>query len=392
MRTCPSSALLLGALASVVAASGCEKVIGADFSAAHRAECTLVVPPSAPAVRGAGGAVSIVAAAYSLELGEAEPAAGQTPGYASIGYDLDGLCTAAGDPPRCAPPAWTHHPVLDGPGGRDNALGAQIGSQRQFFGASVLHSADINAATQRGSKAPLLVVEVLGYAGLAEDDEVEVRAYLPATLPAGADGGIVAPKWDGTDAFPIFAESYEGGVVTDDAGVGDAAIDGGPPPGAPRWVDRHAYVTHYGLVARFDPGPEISLLGVPLPTSHALLTATMVPMAGAVPPQWELHDALLAGVSPQQGVLRFLPDVTEAIVGAHLCSGDPNYPQIKTYACSFADTSLGGGAACDGLSFGISFDLRRARIGPTLTRVRPAPCRPGEDPGDDDCAIPAAGH
>src|SRR5207249_2500983 len=153
----------------------------------------------------------------------------------------------------------------------------------------------------------------------SDDDQVDVRIYLPAA-------GASPPKWDGNDVFPVLEESYEGGAPLDDAGVGDASTDASDAtsdaaaPGAPRWIDAHGYVSRYKLVAHFADGAALRIIGVVMAVRSATLVGTLTVTPGVSPQQWELHDALLAGIVSEQEILSHLPELTQATLGVAVCS------------------------------------------------------------------------
>jgi hypothetical protein len=404
VRASKTIALLAGA-ASIVAAvallHGCEKVIGADFGAAHLVTCNPPQPPSPPSVQGAGGSIEVVAAVYSADLGEEDAADGSGGRWRTLGYDQDGRCTSQGDAPLCHPPDWTGAHPVDGVEGVDNELGDFLAGQRAAFGQVVLHSSDVTAAMQSGAQPPIFVVQVEGYNGLTDDDQVEVRLYMVASSAS-------APKWDGDDVFPALQESFQGGAPIDDAGIGDASSDAsdagddasndadevvgdGGAPGAPRWVDAHAYVSRYQLVAHFPDGAALRMIGVVLQLRTATLVGTLAVTPGVSPQQWEMHDALLAGIASQNEILGHLPELTNATLGVAVCSTDANYKTIKKYVCSYGDQVLpdsGSGDTCNAFSYGIAMDMRRAKLGAVVPRVIDRPCPSGADPLTDSCATP----
>lgn len=344
-----------GVWLALIGSLACARIVGADFDVEKKAECVRVLPPPPPEGRDAGGNISLVVASSSINLGEAPGADGKR-ARLNIGYDHDGLCTSQGDKPKCLPPAWTlAKPVLDGIGGRDNAIGAMLAAQESTFGVAVIVSSEITTEIGNGTIAPFLLLSVSGFNGLADDDAVDVTLYLPARTGLGG-----APKWNGSDAFPVATATRAS----------------------------RAYVNKYRLVAEFPATITVRLRNVPMTFGSGMVTGVLTTIPGSTPRQWVLREGLVAGIGFERNVFGATAGLSKEIFGTAICRNNPNYARVKTFFCSHTDVSSRGDR-CDSFSVGIGFDTSTALIGKTDTAPETVFCPiPGEDPSTDDCSAP----
>lgn len=354
-------------VATVVLA--CESLVGVDYGDKKLATCQHAEPPASPGGGDTGAATSFTAAIYTIDWGDGTDSAGN-PRALSIGYDLDNLCTSLLDAPRCEPASWTHASIVDGPDGIDNGIGMLLYDQGTYFGLKPFTSSFLTESTQNGEQAPPGIIRVTGYSGYTIDPQVTVEWFVPLAPH-------VKPKWDGSDAWQILN------------GSADAASGGGI---VSHYIDPHAYVTNYRLVAHFPVGTPVVISNVPVKTVSMLVTADLVQV---VQGQWELHNGIAAGVGTLSELFGDLGALTASFAGTS-DAGIPNsicknnatlYAKIKTWLCSHADSLEGSGGACDAASFGMGFTAKPGNVGAIAPAAPPVMyCPPGADPTGDTCA------
>jgi hypothetical protein len=369
MRARTAATVLLVGLAT--AAVGCEKIIGADFGSQRLAVCTPARPPVWRGGPASGGSISFTVAVHTVAYGESDDANGIA-GWKSIGFDFDGRCTSGFDAPPCEPAPWTGATVTDGINGIDNAIGSMLYDQSSAFGLKPFTSDRINAATADGTYAPTAVFRVSGYDGYGIDDQVTVEWFITVPPKSGT-----APKWDGSDVWPASPKS----AVATDGGGGYIA----------KYVDMHAYVQDFRLVALFSEGAVLSLVNVDFGLADGLMSADIV---SETPGRWRLTNGTLGGHGTIKELFAHLPELTYSFVSsqAFVCTDASIYPKLKSWMCAHADSLLGNepsGASCDVASFGIGFDTTQAQLGALAPAVPPPNlCTPDKDPANDSCAAP----
>jgi hypothetical protein len=198
----------------------------------------------------------------------------------------------------------------------------------------------------------------------------------------GASVALIAPKWDGTDEWPVFPNTFavaaEAGTVT----VERTSTDG--------------YVSNYELVARFPDGLPIRLANFTAPLFRATVT-----MALKAEPRGSMRvvDGAISGVATASVVLGLIPVITSSF-GQAVCSDSVLYKglgeayNLYDWICSFADVRLGNDTAdseCNGMSFGMSFQAVSAHIGSPVDAISVPPlCPETTDPSRDTCFRPSA--
>ncbi|GMV16319.1 MAG: hypothetical protein AMXMBFR56_45430 [Polyangiaceae bacterium] len=377
----PSRALLAAGL--LTGGGACEAVIGADFDDvapietgsadsgapdADSGKCALARPPPPPALTNSGGDADVWVIAKDVIFGEETTDKGTKP--PSIGYDLDGLCANRGDPPPCQPQQGGD--PTDGPKGEDNATCAMVGDQWSVLGQQdpPLTSAIATAGVKSGKFSPLLILRVLDWVAGYDDEQVTVEWYvaLPANL---APSGAFAPKFDGSDTWPVLSKST-----------------GSSEP--LKFVDEKAYVTGRVLVARF-PTAKIPLTTAFFDLQDAIVTGQLQLGQDG---KWTLSGGMIAGITAADEMLRLMPKFTQALLGFPLCANISTYSQqIKPWVCASAEALLPGtpaGSGCNAMSVGVGFNGVEVKLGEAHTPPEPELCPPGADPAVDTCA-PADG-
>jgi len=239
-----------------------------------------------------------------------------------------------------------------------------------------------------------LLVRIRQYNGQANDQQVVASLYpSPGRDNDPCFGNSFAPAWDGTDQWPVPAESLKGsGGAPADAGTGDGGCQ--PDAGAgldlddPRYSDPAAYVHNWVLVANL---PQAGLLlssasrSTIVKITAGFLTARIAYNGSTG--RWTLREGLLVGRWKTSDFLTMLD--TFVAGGQPLCTDNSIYPVAKGAICDYADvaSTLGGPTTqCDSISFGMAFEAENARLGHI---VHSAPsgslCPPATDPAYDDC-------
>jgi len=271
--------------------------------------------------------------------------------WATIGYDLDGLCSMAPDPVvECLPPAASGEAEIDGEGGIDNTFGHNVvplllaaredlqshaaGGQGQGLGAVFLILRNWNGEQNDPQVEGIVSQTVFGSAAPVPGpfDTIDV-----------SDGGLwvngeprPVPAWEGQDHFWLLEDGFL---------EGDLA--------RPRVRDDNGYVRDGLVVLRLpDRFPLIlggDRTGVQFVLSDVVLTAQLSADGSAI------EQATLAG----RWAIR---DILSSIELAAICPGTPDYFTISRLFDLAADVralpgSGGGlGSTCDAISIGLRFE------------------------------------
>lgn len=158
-------------------------------------------PPAAPAARGTRETVFAV---RKLFLGGTDRAGvPSTSAWKQYGFNLDWLSSKKTDSNHCQPVAGTYPATVktDGEGGIDNSFGANL----LPLGASLEPRLQdrVNRELEAGRYTLLFRLTNL-------EDPAWAQTGVNALVYRGADLGR-APAWDGTDPWPVTADSVAGG-------------------------------------------------------------------------------------------------------------------------------------------------------------------------------------
>lgn len=319
------------------------------------AVCSPALPPAPPVGTGAGGADVLSFAMRVIDLGGPKK---------NVGFDLDGQCTCPGKT-GCKEPTWAQGQHCDEAGGRDNGSGNAFAVINEAFAPlGVISSSQLSQ--QANSGAWSVLVKVSGYNGGDNDDQVEVALYATPGL------GAVAPKWDGTDAWPVAPISLVDGMSLDQ----------------PINKDAKAYVANRVLVAHL-PGATLVFQG---PGVHLQVDLISVIFAATL----EAKDS--GAVRLTEGTLSAAwtaPTLFQSLSNLRvngnmaLCVGDPFYTIVKNALCGAFDLSSTGtpDAECDALSFSVGFEASPALLGVVepLLPLKGEACPIASDPATDTC-------
>jgi hypothetical protein len=325
--------------------------------------CGHVQVPAPPASSDPGTDMELLLAMRELDLGESRLSNGPL-----TGYDLDALCTCAGEGASCNRPSWADAVVCDGPEGRDNAA-AQLFQAASVF-APQLASSSFTA--QIGSGRFSLLFRVRSYNGQPNDAQVTVALFASPGRDKDGCTPQGQPNWEGNDTWPIASTSLQ----PPNMGQGGA---GGGGCGAPGY-DFETLATPDELLFYVTTGNSIAEVHLTAPQ----VSARIAQGAGG----FTLEEGVIAGRWPVEELRLSL--VALANAGQQLCTDDPFYNNIRTAVCDHADIASelsGPTTPCDAVSFGITFRAEPALLGPVWEPPMPmSTCPPGTDPVEDSCA------
>jgi hypothetical protein len=277
--------------------------------------------------------------------------------WATIGYDLDGLCSYAPDPPvECLPPNDGASPETDGRDGIDNSFGENFPLVLFTFVGDVQTSFDTELMAGRG----LVLVRIQDWNGMPDDPRIAVTiANGVRTDPAeGApDGGVpdggtaTPPAWDGTDVFLPALDDFVGGDET-----------------RPRILNDNAYVADGTVVVALPDRSELVWTSDRL--VFALVLTDPILTARISDDKSFLEDVTITG---RWGKL----DLLEAFEGLTFCSGGPERAALERLFDDAADvrqdSMTGDGMVdCDAVSVAVRMRGYRGEWG-MLTSPDPAP-------------------
>jgi hypothetical protein len=342
---------------------------GGDTGIMPEGTCNHVVPP-APPQGPSGGNVTLLEAFQTLELFGFD---------ASVGYDLDGVCTCQGGGPESCVPFMHGDEHCDLPGGQDIEGYASFGLLiEQVLSLSNFH--DIDARIQAGHLTYLL--QIANYNGEPDDTNVFV-GFLDSSglLYPDDDGGIgtAKPSWDGGDRWAV--DCALSGADCSGVDSGDWLADSGVVPLTA--VDRQAYVTGGVLVAHL---PVVLGLGITTIPILAVVTARMTSLEGG---GYRLDGQIAGRVATHDvfAAIARVHDPDPANAGQLLCGPDTTFQTFKPSICNQADINQdpsndNRGAPCDALSFAGPFTALPAAIGYRIDHTQtPLGC----DGAIDDC-------
>ncbi len=359
---------------------GCQTIIGADFGSAQGpTPCQSFEPPKRPAnLSQASDTVDFTVVIDQLAFGD-ESDAGST---GAVGFDLDGLCTVPGGTPSCKAFPWlSSTAVVDGPGGRDDAVGNLFLAQKKVFGGSLIGSAEENDGVASGTAAPAGILRVRGFSGLGSDDHVVVELFQAASFASvrqpgkGGDGGHGRPSFDASDQWPLVRAT----LVDADSGA--------PLESTQR--DDNAFVLDSTLVAHFDE-LRLPMHNIYVDVSKAMLSGHLGYNSST---GWTISNGTLGARIRSDFLLGFVPLATRSAVNVTLCTDDvANYQVVKKTLCEAADLPEIDGdpsSHCAFTSLGVGFQSSPASLG-NVVDVPPTanPCPPETDPANDTCARP----
>lgn len=312
-------------------------------------------PPAPPDTGNPGtGTTPTVLAASKLFLGETDRSGNaSSSAWKSFGFDLDGLKSTKTSTNHCKLPANTPPSNKeDGDNGIDNSFGRNILPILKSFVTAP--SEEVNGAIAEGSFTIMLKMDNL-------DSEAN-QTQVSASLYGGADLGA-APKWDGTDAWPVFPELLNGGNINDPkVKFPNSYVTGGT------WVSGSKGVVDLSVSIG---GQSISLI---IQNAYVVLDVTGTGSTA------KGKNGIIAGVIKTTQLVTEIEKVAGQLTDGQLCPGNPTLDgalaSIKAASDIMADGTNGNsGVECDAISIGIGFDSEAVVLGPVAD-----PSEPGVDP------------
>jgi hypothetical protein len=302
----------------------------------------------APAPDGAG---STVLAIKKLYLGDTnrDGTSNKINGWRQYGYDLDGLASTAESTGLCQPLDGNapKNVYPDGDNGIDNSFGKNI--LPLLLGIASDISAKINQGLATGAFTMMLRLDNLG----AKTDYAGVFTRLYDGKDLGA-----APKFDGTDAWPVKPES-----LSDEADVSSARVQF---PGA--YLVNDTWVSGGNGELTLRLWLSMSDLTIDLAISHAVLTMDLAA---------DHHSATngtIAGIISTKALTSELRRLAGSF-DPSLCKGptiDSIIMQIEQASDILQDGTQRNDVACDGVSIGLGFDAGLVTLGAIGAKTAPA--------------------
>lgn len=329
--------------------------------------CDHATVPARPLVIGGEGSNDFVVVVRTVDMGEVDDATGSRR-FQGFGYDLDNHCTNGNGPFSCIEPHWATADHRDGPGGRDNAMGADTYDLLRRKLGSATQAANSNTAL--GTLA--MAIRIRSYNGSSIDDQVDV-AYYGVTFHPDASGQRTLPLWDGHDAWDVFTTWLAPASEAD--GGQSFAID------RPLFEDHLAYVNDNVLVSKID----LVLVGADYYyLSKAVMSARLVAGSSG----WSLKEGTFAGRLKMDDLLASLEQATDPVNGQRVCTDAPSYAMLKQALCSYADINYAGvddgSAKCDAASWAWKLEAQAAALVGVTTSILDR-CSPMTAPSNDHC-------
>ena len=360
--TLASAAALLTACGSSDSGGGSSGSAGSGGSAGSTGCADCRTPPVEPASGVSGDGAGVVLAINHLYLGDTRrDGTVDASAWKQFGYDLDGIKSTQKTAQHCKPSGDATDATVktDGDGGIDNSFGLNLLPILDGLAPGV--SGTLNESIAEGSFAMLLEIEKLG--GGAD------YVGLPASIYFGAQLGH-APAWDGSDAWPMFCE-----LMQDCQSSGTKQIADG---NTSRVNFPMSYVANRTWVSGSKTTVSLTLSvqgsSFTIDIGQAILTAELA--SGASPSG--ATNGVIAGVIDTEQLVDTLAQVSGRL-STSLCEG-PTLESVKQNVRAASDIMKNGtqdaNATCNGISIGVGFDMKAAKLGEVLNSVEatPDPC------------------
>jgi hypothetical protein len=321
------------------------------------------VPPDAGPMK-AGDGSGAVLAIHKLYLGDTDRA-GKTSSTAwkGFGYNLDGKISTKDSTDLCKPQQGAKPSAIyeDGDGGNDNSFGKNILPIITSLASDA--GTQVNDSINKGSFTIILNIEEVG----TGDSYNPLTTKLYAGSKLVDDAGMeIAPKWDGTDAWPVVPELLNNGDINNPkVQFASSYVVKDPKTSKRTWVSG----------SKGDITLNLSVGGFTLGlTVGSALVST------------ELGDdnkhgtnGTIAGVLDTEQLISELGKVAGSF-DPTLCPGSSTFEsiaqQIRQASDIMADGSQDPSKTCDGISIGLGFDLDAITLGKVADPSMPAmdPC------------------
>ncbi len=343
-----------------VACGGSTETAGTGGAGGGTPSYEPIVPPASnPNGAAPDGMASTTYAISKLFLGDTnrDGSANKLNGWKQYGYDLDGTVSTAESSNLCKPrsggSAKSVYP--DGDQGIDNSFGKNI--LPIITGIASDASVKVNEGIADGSFTIMLDLEKLG-AG-TDYNGILTKLYGGSSLGA-------APKWDGTDMWPVIPE-----LLKDPTDITSAQV---------QFPQSYVVENTWVSGSKGDVSLTLSISGfsLNLTISSALISMKLDPdHKGAM-------EGVIAGVLATDTLTSELKKVAGAF-DPSLCSGstiDSIITQIEQASDIMKDGTQNASAECDGISIGLGFEAKTVQLGAI---------GPAATGGSDPCAAGGGG-
>jgi len=327
---------------------------GGSAGAAACTDCVHPPDPSATATEGDGAGQTF--AIKNLDLGGTT-----TDAWKSIGYDLDGKKSNLNSTDHCQLATGApNHIKTDGNNGIDNSFGANV-----VAALPAETQGKVDDAMKAGEFTMLIQIDKLG----AKTDYIKLPAALYAAGGRTAgDGGTLAPKWDGTDEWPVLCE-----LMTDCKDTGTLQL----PDNKSKVQFATSYMTGgtwvSGLQGEGTFALQLSVAGfsLNLTVHNAIISTKLTPGS----PPTEGTNGIVAGILKTSEVLEFLKSMAGKI-NTSFCEGDTLQSfvdQVNGASDIMVDGTQDSTKTCDGISIGLGFTVGAAKVQKVLDKAAPSP-------------------
>jgi hypothetical protein len=319
--------------------------------------------PPPPGPQNPGDGPGAVLAFSQLYLGDTnrDGTPNVSNGWRQIGFNLDGKVSDAASTDLCQPTtgALKDKVYQDGDNGIDNSFGANI--LPIIRGLANNASELVNTAIDDGTFTIMFEMQKLGTGG--DYNPLYTQLYGGSKLGS-------APKWDGSDAWPVIPELLadptkieKSKIVFPNAYVvGNTWVSGDPSENTS--VNLNLTLGGYEVVLKINK----ALIAVKMSDDHKSGT-----------------EGTLAGIIETEQFIGELGKIAGAL--ADLCPGDPTFESIagnlRQASDIMKDGSQNPGSTCDGISIGLGFDMKAVKLGAIGPEAMPGldPCTDGTGGG-----------
>jgi hypothetical protein len=311
-------------------------------------------PPDPGPQKAADGSSDAVFAISKLYLGDTDRTGKvDANAWKKFGYNLDNKISTKDSKDLCKPAKGGVASKLypDGDNGIDNSFGHNLFKLIQSFAADA--STKVNDSIAGGAFTVMLDLEKLG----ADGD------YNPisAKLYGGADLGA-APKWDGTDQWPLINELLNNGDKN-----------------SPKVTFPNSYLVGNTWVSG-SKGTVSLNLGISGYTLSLDIADAVITMDLADDHKTATNGTI-AGVLDTEGLIEQLRKIAGNF-DTGLCEGstfDSIADQIRQSSDIMRDGSQDPAQTCDGISIGLGFDASVVQLGDVAPPSQPKadPCAAG---------------
>jgi hypothetical protein len=279
-----------------------------------------------------------------------------------VGFDLDGRCTQ--DRVRSSCRLHGQAPSLqDDELGRDNIVGQVM----RLFVASLKDSG-------AGSEPARVVIDIRGWNGRDDDDDVRIDFYVSHVTETTSDGTVAfRPTSDsffvGADPQFIAEKAFVRGRVLHAERIPKLRIDFAVPPGSD--------------ASPGDPRPYFELA-----LTDGMLSVPLPPEGGT-----SSQGGVLGARAAAREIVASLSVIEAEADGGFLCGTNETFENLRRSICegadirTFANDDGRTDEPCDALSFGFKIDLERATLSKAVDDSPKAP-RGCADAGSVGCPPP----